>query len=110
MNEPSKVGKVAHNLGLAAWFGGTLFGQVALNPTVSSISARRERGLNESWGRCNAANAPALAGPGGGGGRAALGAGAPAREGQQRRRPGRARPERVLGPLQRGQRPGAGGD
>ena len=36
---------------------------MALNPTVSSISDRRERGrvLNESWGRFNAANAPALA-------------------------------------------------
>jgi hypothetical protein len=37
MNEPSKFGKAAHNLGMSAWFGGTLFGQVALNPTVSSI-------------------------------------------------------------------------
>ena len=36
MKEPSKVGKVAHNLGMSAWFGGTLFGQVSLNPTVSS--------------------------------------------------------------------------
>src|SRR5215207_7375678 len=58
----SNAAEIAHNLGLAAWFGGTLFGQVALNPTVSSISDRRERGrvLNESWGRFNAANAPAL--------------------------------------------------
>ncbi len=39
MKEPSKVGKAAHDLGMAAWFGGTLFGQVSLNPTVSSISA-----------------------------------------------------------------------
>jgi len=59
----SNAAEIAHNLGLAAWFGVTLFGQVALNPTVSSISDRRERGrvLNESWGRFNAANAPALA-------------------------------------------------
>ena len=63
MSNTSNAAGIAHNLGLAAWFGGTLFGQVALNPTVSSISDRRERGrvLNESWGRFNAANAPALA-------------------------------------------------
>ena len=63
MTKTSNAAGIAHNLGLAAWFGGTLFGQVALNPTVSSISDRRERGrvLNESWGRFNAANAPALA-------------------------------------------------
>src|SRR4028118_2413813 len=61
MKEPSKVGKVAHNLGMSAWFGGTLFGQVALNPTVSSISDRSERGrvLNEAWSRFQAVNLPA---------------------------------------------------
>ena len=61
MNEPSKFGKVAHNLGMSAWFGGTLFGQVALNPTVSSISDRSERGrvLNEAWARFQAVNLPA---------------------------------------------------
>src|SRR5918997_3123268 len=80
MNEPSKVGKVAHNLGMSAWFGGTLFGQVALNPTVSSISDRSERGrvLNEAWSRFQAVNLPAalstvlgwrLGGGGGEGGR-----------------------------------------
>jgi hypothetical protein len=43
MSNTSNAAGIAHNLGLAAWFGGTLFGQVALNPTVSSISDRRER-------------------------------------------------------------------
>jgi uncharacterized membrane protein len=54
--EPSNVARIAHNLGLATWFGGALFGQVALNPSISRISDRRERGrvLNESWGRFNA--------------------------------------------------------
>jgi len=61
VKKTSNAAEIAHNLGLAAWFGGTLFGQVALNPTVSSISDRRGRVLNESWGRFNAANAPALA-------------------------------------------------
>jgi hypothetical protein len=42
-----------HELGLGICLGGTLFGLVALNPTVSRISDRRERGrvLNESWMR-----------------------------------------------------------
>jgi hypothetical protein len=54
--EPSNVARIAHNLGLATWFGGALFGQVALNPTISRISDSRERGrvLSESWGRFNA--------------------------------------------------------
>src|SRR4028118_747058 len=61
MKEASKIGKVAHNLGMSAWFGGTLFGQVSLNPTVSSISDRSERGrvLNEAWARFQAVNLPA---------------------------------------------------
>jgi uncharacterized membrane protein len=44
---------VAHDIGLLTWFGGTLFGQVSLNPTVSSISDESERGrvLNEAWAR-----------------------------------------------------------
>jgi hypothetical protein len=62
MNKPSRAGKVAHDLGLSTWFGGTLFGQVSLNPAVSSISDQRERGrvLNEAWGRFQAANLPAM--------------------------------------------------
>jgi hypothetical protein len=53
---------VAHNVGLSTWFGGTLFGQVSLNPAVSSISGERERGriLNEAWARFQAANLPAM--------------------------------------------------
>ena len=63
MTETSNIAKIAHNLGLATWFGGTLFGQVALNPTVGRISDKNERGrvLNEAWGRFNAVNTPALA-------------------------------------------------
>ncbi|CAA9248465.1 MAG: hypothetical protein AVDCRST_MAG93-1639 [uncultured Chloroflexia bacterium] len=58
MKEASNTAKIAHNLGLAAWFGGALFGQVALNPTVERISDKNERGrvLNEAWGRFNAVN------------------------------------------------------
>jgi uncharacterized membrane protein len=62
MKEVSKIGKVAHNLGMSTWFGGTLFGQVSLNPSVSSISDRSERGrvLNEAWARFQAVNLPAV--------------------------------------------------
>jgi hypothetical protein len=62
MKEASKFGKVAHNLGISAWFGGTLFGQVSLNPSVSSISDRSERGrvLNEAWARFQTVNLPAV--------------------------------------------------
>ncbi len=62
VGEPSRVGKVAHDLGLSTWFGGTLFGQFSLNPAVSAISDERERGrvLNEAWARFQAANLPAM--------------------------------------------------
>jgi hypothetical protein len=62
VGSPSRTGKVAHNLGLSTWFGGTLFGQVSLNPAVSSISDEKERGrvLNEAWARFQAANLPAM--------------------------------------------------
>ena len=62
MKRISRAGKVAHDLGLSTWFGGTLFGQVSLNPAVSSISDQRERGrvLNEAWARFQAANLPAM--------------------------------------------------
>src|SRR5215211_7199652 len=58
----STAAKVAHYLGLSTWFGGTLFGQVSLNPAVSSIGDEEERGrvLNEAWARFQAANLPAM--------------------------------------------------
>jgi len=63
LKRASKTGRVAHDLGLSVWLGGTLFGQVALNPTVSSLGNEAERGrvLNEAWARFNAANLPAMA-------------------------------------------------
>jgi hypothetical protein len=63
MRKPSRAGKVAHDLGLSTWFGGTLFGQVSLNPAVSSISEEEEergRVLTEAWARFQAANLPAM--------------------------------------------------
>ncbi len=63
MRKPSNTAKITHNLGLATWFGGSLFGQIALNPTVESISDKTERGrvTNEGWARFNAVNLPAIA-------------------------------------------------
>ena len=63
MPRSSKIAKATHNLGLATWFGGSLFGQIALNPTVDSIRDERERGrvTNEGWARFNAVNLPAIA-------------------------------------------------
>jgi hypothetical protein len=51
-----------HDLGLAAGFGGSLFGKFALNPTVSSISSAEERGevVNAAWNGYNVINALAL--------------------------------------------------
>jgi hypothetical protein len=62
MRKTSRSGKVAHDLGLSTWFGGTLFGQFSLNPAVSAISDEGERGrvLNEAWARFQAANLPAM--------------------------------------------------
>jgi hypothetical protein len=62
MKKPSRTGMVAHELGISTWFGGTLFGQLSLNPTVSIISDQRERGriLSEAWARFQAANLPAM--------------------------------------------------
>src|SRR4028118_1994604 len=59
MNGPSKLGKVAHNLGMSAWFGGTLFGQVALNPTARTPPDQRARGRRPRAGRAAGPRAPA---------------------------------------------------
>jgi hypothetical protein len=52
----------AHDVGLATWFGGTMFGKFALNPAVATISERRERGkvLNAAWNGYNTLNAAGL--------------------------------------------------
>jgi hypothetical protein len=55
----SSTGLVLHNLGLAAGFGGSLFGKVALNPAVKVIGSREERGqvVNAAWNGFNLVNA-----------------------------------------------------
>jgi len=38
------VNQVLHNVGMAAWVGGTLFGRLAHNPSLTRISSHAERG------------------------------------------------------------------
>jgi hypothetical protein len=54
---------VLHELGLAAGFGGNLFGQIALNPAVAEIQSKRERGkvAHVAWDRYKAINGASLA-------------------------------------------------
>jgi len=52
-----------HNLGLAAGFGGSLYGQAALHPAVTAIEDTKERGaiLHQAWRNYSPANAFGLA-------------------------------------------------
>lgn len=54
--------RAAHDLGLATWFGGSMFGKFALNPSVKAISDHRERGrvINAAWNGYNVFNAVGL--------------------------------------------------
>jgi hypothetical protein len=36
--------RAAHDVGLAAWLGGAMFGKFALNPSLEKISSREPRG------------------------------------------------------------------
>ena len=53
MRQASTPVRSLHKMGLGINLGGTLFGLVALNPSVARIGDRRERGrvLNEAWMR-----------------------------------------------------------
>jgi hypothetical protein len=57
------VNQVLHNIGMAAWVGGALFGRVALNPSLARISSHAERGAvaNAAWNAYNVVNATSLA-------------------------------------------------
>jgi hypothetical protein len=56
MRQASTPVRSLHKLGLGINLGGTLFGLVALNPSVARVSDRSERGrvLNEAWTRFQA--------------------------------------------------------
>ena len=62
MAQLSTAAWVAHNLGLAACFGGQLFGKLALNPKLDALSSKTERGkmLNAAWNRYNVVNTVSL--------------------------------------------------
>ncbi len=53
---------VLHNLGLAAGFGGSLFGRIALNPSAKLISDKQDRAkiVNAAWNGYNIVNAVGL--------------------------------------------------
>lgn len=67
----ANTSRAAHDLGLAAWLGGAMFGKFAHNPSLTRISSHAERGsvTNAAWNGYNAINATGL-------GAAALGWGA----------------------------------
>ncbi len=62
MSKLTTTAWVAHELGLAASFGGVLFGKLALNPNLDVLENKTDRGklLNKSWNRYNAVNAASV--------------------------------------------------
>jgi hypothetical protein len=58
----AEAARAAHDWGLASWLGGSMYGQFALNPSVSRISDHRERGrvVNAAWNGYNVINAVSL--------------------------------------------------
>jgi hypothetical protein len=59
----SKVGRAAHDIGLAGLLGGNLFGRLAMHPSVTEISDPAERGklVNAAWRRYGTVNSLSLA-------------------------------------------------
>src|SRR4051794_25110965 len=58
----SKIGRAAHDIGLAGLLGGNLFGRLALHPSVTEISDPAERGMvvNAAWRRYGVVNSISL--------------------------------------------------
>jgi hypothetical protein len=54
--------RAAHDVGLAAWLGGAMFGKLAHNPSLVKISSHTERGSvsNAAWNGYNPVNALGL--------------------------------------------------
>jgi uncharacterized membrane protein len=54
--------RALHDVGLAAWLGGSLYGKFALNPAVQAIDKKTERGkvVNAAWNGYNVVNALSL--------------------------------------------------
>ncbi|PRY47846.1 hypothetical protein LY71_11125 [Geodermatophilus tzadiensis] len=54
------LSRALHDLGLSAWFGGTLANAVALNPAASAAGKDTGRVANEGWNRWTPVNAVAI--------------------------------------------------
>lgn len=54
--------RAVHDVGLASWLGGAMFGKFALNPAVGAASSKADRGkvANKAWNGYNAVNAAGL--------------------------------------------------
>jgi hypothetical protein len=54
--------RAVHDVGLAAWLGGAMYGKFALNPALRRISSHSERGsvANTAWNAYNPVNAAGL--------------------------------------------------
>jgi hypothetical protein len=63
MSQRNTVVRSLHDLGLAAWFGGTLAGAIGINGAASAVSDKRERlrVANAGWARWGPLNAAAVA-------------------------------------------------
>jgi hypothetical protein len=62
MAETNTIARSMHDLGLAAWFGGSLMGAVGLNGASQDVSdpTDRARVANSGWGRWTPVNAAAI--------------------------------------------------
>lgn len=62
MSERNTVLRSMHDLGLAAWFGGSLMGAVGLNAAAGAVDSASERGrvANAGWDRWTPVNAAAI--------------------------------------------------
>jgi hypothetical protein len=61
MNGTNTLSRNLHDVGLAAWFGGSLFGASALNPASSEINPKEAlRVADSAWGRWTPVNALAI--------------------------------------------------
>lgn len=62
------VNQALHNVGMAAWVGGAMFGRFAHNPSVRAVRSHEERGAvtNAAWNAYNGINTMALTAVGAG--------------------------------------------
>jgi hypothetical protein len=60
--EGNTISRSMHDVGLAAWFGGTLANAVALNPAAGEATSSRDAGAvtNAGWARWTPVNAAAI--------------------------------------------------